>query len=31
MRILDKDPDSLLENRELIFGPAGDRPCWTRV
>ena len=25
MQILDKDPDSLLENRELIFGPAGDR------
>ena len=25
MQILDKAPDSLLENRELIFGPAGDR------
>jgi membrane protein DedA with SNARE-associated domain len=25
MQILDKNPDSLLENRELIFGPAADR------
>ena len=23
--ILDENPDSLLENRELIFGPAADR------
>ena len=25
MQILDENPDSLLENRELIFGPAADR------
>ena len=25
MHILDENPDSLLENRELIFGPAADR------
>jgi len=25
MRILDRNPGSLFENRELIFGPAGDR------
>lgn len=25
MRMLDQDPESLLENRELIFGPAADR------
>ena len=25
MRILDRDPDSLFENREIFFGPAGDR------
>ena len=25
MRLLDQDPESLFENRELIFGPAADR------
>ncbi|MDA1040856.1 MAG: DedA family protein [Planctomycetota bacterium] len=25
MRMLDQDPEALLENRELIFGPAADR------
>jgi len=25
MRMLDQDPESLFENRELIFGPAADR------
>ena len=25
MRLLDNNPESLFENRELIFGPAGDR------
>ncbi len=25
MRLLDQNPESLFENRELIFGPAGDR------
>ena len=25
MQMLDRDPEALFENKELIFGPAGDR------